>query len=164
MGDEYGHTKKGNNNSWSHDDSLNWFQWEELKKNGSFFRFASRVIALRKLYPHFRRTAFLNEKNIAWHGVKPNEPDWSVHSRFIAFTLHENDRDPLFYIAFNSHFESLTLTLPSLDQGASYARVIDTAKESPEDFVDKEHRKPLSTLNYEMAPHSALVFIAHPIR
>jgi len=29
MGDEYGHTRYGNNNSYGHDTSLNNFQWKE---------------------------------------------------------------------------------------------------------------------------------------
>src|SRR5262249_23103142 len=37
MGDEYGHTKQGNNNTWSHDSRLNWFQWDTLKKAQPFF-------------------------------------------------------------------------------------------------------------------------------
>ena len=36
MGDEYGHTKMGNNNTWCQDNDLNWFLWDELKKNQAF--------------------------------------------------------------------------------------------------------------------------------
>ena len=32
MGDEYGHTRKGNNNAWCQDNELNYFLWDELKK------------------------------------------------------------------------------------------------------------------------------------
>ncbi|PKA46969.1 Isoamylase 3, chloroplastic [Apostasia shenzhenica] len=30
MGDEYGHTRHGNNNSYGHDTSINHFQWGEV--------------------------------------------------------------------------------------------------------------------------------------
>lgn len=30
MGDEYGHTRYGNNNSYGHDDALNNFQWKQV--------------------------------------------------------------------------------------------------------------------------------------
>lgn len=33
MGDEYGHTKKGNNNTYCQDNALNYFQWNQLKKS-----------------------------------------------------------------------------------------------------------------------------------
>lgn len=38
MGDEYGHTKKGNNNTWCHDDSLNWFSWDQAESDQSGLR------------------------------------------------------------------------------------------------------------------------------
>lgn len=30
MGDEYGHTRNGNNNSYGHDTSINHFQWKQV--------------------------------------------------------------------------------------------------------------------------------------
>lgn len=30
MGDEYGHTRYGNNNSYGHDSAINHFQWEQV--------------------------------------------------------------------------------------------------------------------------------------
>ena len=30
MGDEYGHTRHGNNNSYGHDNHLNWFLWKQV--------------------------------------------------------------------------------------------------------------------------------------
>lgn len=30
MGDEYGHTRYGNNNSYGHDNALNHFLWEQV--------------------------------------------------------------------------------------------------------------------------------------
>lgn len=31
MGDEYGHTRYGNNNSYGHDTAINNFQWQQVK-------------------------------------------------------------------------------------------------------------------------------------
>lgn len=42
MGDEYGHTKQGNNNTWSHDNRLNWFQWDTLDQHPSLFAFCQK--------------------------------------------------------------------------------------------------------------------------
>jgi isoamylase len=30
MGDEYGHSKQGNNNTYCHDSELNWFNWQQV--------------------------------------------------------------------------------------------------------------------------------------
>src|SRR5207253_287532 len=75
MGDEYGHTKNGNNNSWSHDNELNWFLWDKLNENQDFFNFYRFLINFRnknsilKPEKHF-------EKQIKWHGFLPDEPKW----------------------------------------------------------------------------------------
>ena len=39
MGDEYGHTRHGNNNTYCQDNALNWFLWDEHEKNPQFARF-----------------------------------------------------------------------------------------------------------------------------
>ncbi len=63
MGDEYGHTKGGNNNTWAQDNKLNYFLWDALEKNHSLFQFVSKLIGLRKKY--------LPLKNWIWIGDRP---------------------------------------------------------------------------------------------
>lgn len=96
MGDEYGHTKGGNNNTWCHDSPINWFDWYAQDPLTDFLR---KLITIRKqlLIPWLP---------IEWHGVKPNQPDWSSTSRFIAF-MRGN-----LYIAINAYFEPLEIALP----------------------------------------------------
>ena len=48
MGDEYGHTRRGNNNAWCQDNQLNWFLWDELEKNQGWFDFVKSAIVKRK--------------------------------------------------------------------------------------------------------------------
>ncbi|XP_009147288.2 isoamylase 3, chloroplastic-like [Brassica rapa] len=49
MGDEYGHTRYGNNNSYGHDTALNNFHWKELHaEKESHFRFFSELISSAK--------------------------------------------------------------------------------------------------------------------
>lgn len=95
MGDEYGHSKKGNNNSWALDSPINWFNW---KLESPIRAFVKKAIALRKQYP-------IGDE-IYWHGVKPSSPDWSASSRFIAF-----ERNPL-YFAINAYFKPIDIELP----------------------------------------------------
>jgi pullulanase/glycogen debranching enzyme len=60
MGDEYGHTRGGNNNPYCQDNELNWFLWDELEKNKpfSFFKF---MIAFNKPQPPaVQRILFIN--------------------------------------------------------------------------------------------------------
>ncbi|KAH1049372.1 hypothetical protein GLYMA_08G028400v4 [Glycine max] len=49
MGDEYGHTKGGNNNTYCHDNYHNYFQWDKKEESSSdFFRFCRLMTKFRQ--------------------------------------------------------------------------------------------------------------------
>ncbi len=110
MGDEYGHTKGGNNNTWGHDSRLNWFQWDTLEKNAPFFRFYQQMIAFRKAHPVLMRGSFLSQKEITWHGTEPEKADWSGKNRFLACSLHDAPNHYTLYIAFNAFSQEVHLS------------------------------------------------------
>lgn len=155
MGDEYAHTKLGNNNTWGHDSRLNWFQWDTLEKNSAFFRFYQKMILFRKNHPVLTRSRFLSTHDVEWHGIEPGKPDWGLKSRFIACTLP----DPLYhyslYIAFNAYFHEMTVHIPWRDR--PWDMRIYTANPSPEDIIEKSEARPLTTKTFTLAPYSALV-------
>lgn len=66
MGDEYGHTRMGNNNVWCQDSALNWFQWNDAKENTELRNFFTTLIQIRKEHPVFKRDSFLSEADIEW--------------------------------------------------------------------------------------------------
>jgi pullulanase/glycogen debranching enzyme len=48
MGDEYGHSKRGNNNTYCHDCELNWMDWEAVDTDPTgFVRFMRQLIHFR---------------------------------------------------------------------------------------------------------------------
>lgn len=48
MGDEYGHTKEGNNNTYCHDDYLNWFNWNQAEtQTNELTRFVKHLLNFR---------------------------------------------------------------------------------------------------------------------
>lgn len=111
-GDEYGHTKNGNNNTWCQDNALNYFQWGTKSE---LFEFTKKMIHLRKMYPHFRKSHFLSERDIHWYGSSSDRPHWNLENHFVAFKLMD-ESDPLsFYIAFNASNKKITITLPKTD-------------------------------------------------
>ena len=152
MGDEYGHTKLGNNNTWGHDSRLNWFQWDTLEKNQSLFRFMQKMIAFRKEHSILSRSRFLRESDIIWHGTQPKKPDWGPHSRKVAFTLPDPINHYKLYAAFNAGFEEATFHLSG---GASWHLIVDTSKGSPEDFPDESSL--LSGREYRLPPYSSII-------
>ncbi|MEO1187172.1 MAG: alpha-amylase family glycosyl hydrolase, partial [Cyanobacteria bacterium J06636_27] len=59
MGDEIGRSKQGNNNTYCHDNELNWLDWTLLEKNANLFKFVKNCIAFRKAHPILRQSQFL---------------------------------------------------------------------------------------------------------
>ncbi|GJP78821.1 hypothetical protein CLOP_g9089 [Closterium sp. NIES-67] len=137
MGDEYAHTKDGNNNTYCHDSQMNYFNWDRAAEDSSgVLRFFRAVAALRKEFKCFRLDDFPTAHHLQWHGLTPANPDWSDTSRFIAFTIHDDEGTEL-YVAFNtSHLPSVA-TLPD-----RYARtwqlLVDTSKPPPYDVLSPD--------------------------
>ncbi len=153
MGDEYGHTKEGNNNSYALDNWKNYFLWEELEKSKDFTRFVRLLIAWRKTLPHLERRSFLSPEEVIWHGHLPGKPDWSNESRFVAYQLKATSGD--LYIAFNSHFETASITLPE----GKWQQLVNTSLGSPQDIVGELKTAPEVASKIDLPSHSALLLI-----
>ena len=157
MGDEYGHTRDGNNNTYCQDNALNWFLWDELKKNAPFERFYRLMIHFRNDHPIFHRTEFLSPEDVNWHGHTPHQPNWDPHSRFVAYTLKDKEKGQDLYIAFNPDFNAAHVTLPPPPEGKKWHRIVDTAQLPPNDFVEHPSEIPPLKFTYDMPSHSALL-------
>ncbi len=158
MGDEYGQSHAGNNNTWCQDNHLNWFDWKELEKKKGLFRFFQKTIQLRKTHPELRRKEFLDPASIVWHGMLPKKPDWSDTSRLIAFSrmLHENAE---IFVAFHAHYNETILRLPEAENGKPWKRLIDTGLPTPDDFANELELMEIQD-TYRLEPYSAIVLIA----
>lgn len=160
MGDEYAHTKYGNNNTWGQDNRLNWFQWDILEKNREFFRFYRMMIAFRKSHTVLKKERFLTPKDIIWHGEKPKEPNWDKQSRLIAFSLPDKENNLTLYCAFNTSNHMCTVHLPKPQYGESWYAIVDTSLNSPSDIVEEKKAKPIKGATYKLPPFSALLLKA----
>lgn len=153
MGDEYGHTKKGNSNTWCQDNELSWFQWEQMEQS-SLTPFVKELIKFRNNNPILKKDEFHSDNSITWHGYLPFKPNWK--SNLVAFTLKENNEDNL-YIAFNSSHEGVSLQLPPPKNNKMWYRIIDTNLESSDNFTKEEKKIPLTTNEYYLHPYSSLL-------
>ncbi|KAM7258061.1 hypothetical protein ACFE04_013802 [Oxalis oulophora] len=154
MGDEYAHTRYGNNNSYGHDTSINNFLWDRLDahKNGHF-RFFSQVIKYRQTRQVFRHENFLGKSDVTWHENNWDNPD----SKFLAFTLHDSNGGDI-YLAFNAHDYHVKVSVPSPPQNKRWFRVVDTNLESPNDIIPEGVAWQDSA--YNVAPYSSLLLEA----
>jgi glycogen operon protein len=153
MGDEVGRTQKGNNNTYCHDNDLNWFDWWLVEENAELLRFFRAAIALRHAHPVLRSRDHLRHADyagvglpdVSWHGTQAWRPDWSGTSRVVAFLLSGqhakgakcNDHD--IYVAMNSHWDSLDFELPQPANGRQWHVAINTGAEAPNDCFEAGH-------------------------
>ncbi|MCB1212869.1 MAG: glycogen-debranching protein, partial [Chlamydiia bacterium] len=163
MGDEYGHTKQGNNNTWCHDNALNWFQWNELDKNREFFRFCKLTFLLRQRLAIFRHSSFFTDLEVAWHGQAPYQPRWSSGSKLLALTLLDPANNCEAYVAFNTASQEVEVSLPQPKQGQSWHRKIDTDREAPKDILEWDEIETLEKMSYVLAPYSSIVLITKAV-
>uniref|UniRef100_A0A5B7BHN1 isoamylase n=1 Tax=Davidia involucrata TaxID=16924 RepID=A0A5B7BHN1_DAVIN len=154
MGDEYAHTRYGNNNSYGHDTAINHFQWGQLNAMRSdHFRFFSEMIKFRLAHHVFGRENFIGKNDVTWH-----ENNWdNYESKFLAFTLHDNYGGDI-YLAFNAHDYFVRVTIPSPPPKRRWFQVVDTNLESPDDFVPEG--VPGIGKTYNVAPYSSILLEA----
>ncbi|WP_036486338.1 glycogen debranching protein GlgX [Myxosarcina sp. GI1] len=148
MGDELGRTKQGNNNTYCHDNQLNWLDWNLLESNADLFGFFQHCIAFRKAHPvlrnrqHFQNRDYVGSgyADITWHGDRAWQADWSDSSRTLAFMLcgkHARQgtvEDNYIYVAMNVHWQANWFELPGLPTGMNWHVFANTGVPSPEDI------------------------------
>jgi glycogen operon protein len=146
MGDEFGRTKFGNNNTYCHDNELNWLDWSLKEKNAGLYRFFKNMIAFRHEHPVLRSKDHLRNQDyvgsgyadITWHGTQAWNADWN--GNVLAFMLcgkHAKggtEEDNTIYVAMNMHWDGLPFELPGLSEGRKWFLSTNTGLLSPEDI------------------------------
>ncbi|KAL8152530.1 hypothetical protein V2J09_010290, partial [Rumex salicifolius] len=171
MGDEYGHTKGGNNNTYCHDNYVNYFRWDKMKEASSgFFRFCRLMIKFRDECESLGLKDFPTAERLRWHGLAPERPDWSDGSRFVAFTLQDLVKKEI-YIAFNTSHLPVMVTLPERP-GYKWEPVVDTSKPELFDFLTddvpnrevamKQYQHLLNANVYPMISYSSIILVLKP--
>ena len=85
-GDECRRTQEGNNNAYCQDNETSWFNWDLVEENQGLLRFASALIAFRRLQPAVRSKSFLKGiavnsdevPDVRWYGALGGDVDWKM--------------------------------------------------------------------------------------
>lgn len=171
MGDEYGHTKGGNNNTYCHDNYINYFRWDKKEESSSdFFRFCRLVTKFRHECESLGLNDFPTAERLQWHGHDPGTPDWSETSRLVAFTLIDSVKGEI-YIAFNASHLAVTITLPERP-GYRWEPLVDSGKPAPFDFLSsdiperdlavKQYSHFLEANLYPMLGYTSIILVLSP--
>ncbi|WOG92683.1 hypothetical protein DCAR_0311958 [Daucus carota subsp. sativus] len=171
MGDEYGHTKGGNNNTYSHDNYINYFRWDKKDESScDFFRFCCLMTKFRRECESLGLNDFPTAERLQWHGHSPGVPDWSDASRFVAFSFMDSLKGEL-YVAFNTSHLPVTVMLPERP-GFIWKPLVDTSKPAPFDFLSddlldkevaiKQYSQFLEANLYPMLSYSSIILLLAP--
>lgn len=162
MGDEYGHTKKGNNNTWCQDNQLNWFSWDSLKANQSSLRFFKELMAFRRSTHLLKRQSFLKADEVDWHSEMPFQPNWDAFIDFLALTLKDKENHKDLYMAFNASINPVVATLPPAPFGYDWTYIVRTGEPSPDDFIPQEKCLKVEDKKIKLIGYSAVLLMAQP--
>ncbi len=157
-GDEFMQTQYGNNNPYNQDNEISWLNWDLLQSNQDIFRFFKQMIAFRKAHPSLGRSRFWRG-DVHWYGIGPNV-DRSHYSHSLAYHLSgasQNDRD--IYVMINAWSEDLVFRIQE-GHANNWQRIIDTARESPEDIILEGQALPLQSLDYRVRARSVVVLVS----
>lgn len=170
MGDEVLRTQKGNNNAYCQDNELSYLKWDRLGAPQEMFRFTKALMNIRALrgdknYELFSLKEKLDNNHFEWHGILPNQPDWSDDSHSIGMTFYSQSQNAYYYIFINAYWEGLHIKLPNVPNSPNqkWQRVIDTSLPPPLDVV--ENREDLDKVkighNYFVESRTILVLVAY---
>jgi glycogen operon protein len=157
-GDESGRTQRGNNNAWCQDNELSWFDWELDDERLALLEFTRRLLRLRREHSVFRRTRFLEGREVhgsgapdVWwfrpDGRRMTRRDWSLEdARALGVFLNGGEIttvtaqgepivDDSFVLLFNAAAEPVVFTLPPRRFGRRWALEISTAEPVAEPAV-----------------------------
>ena len=168
MGDEFGHTKRGNNNSYCQDNDISWLNWDNLEKNKNLFEFFKFMIAYRKKHPAIRKTikeAECGMEPIRLHDVNPdivNLPkDAKTFSISFAGFDEEKQEDDLVYMTVNAFWEEVQIRLPDLHGYGDWHLTADTYGDEAGDYCYEENEEKLIEGSYLMRPRTVAIFTGH---
>jgi glycogen operon protein len=167
MGDEVRRTQLGNNNDYCQDNALSWFDWTLVDRHRDLHRFVKQQIALRlgrelAAGEHgLTLSQILSQARIQWHGVRLNQPDWGEASRSLACTLWSLSGRTVFHLMASAYWEPLPFELPTPTGGgqSGWRRLIDTAREAPEDVADIGQAALVEEDHYRVQPRSIVLLI-----
>ena len=129
-GDEMGRSQQGNNNAYSQDNAISWFNWDLSSLDESLLNFTRKIIEFRQNNPIFCQKEWLESQDYAWFGsdgsLIDEDSQWDRPISAISLALYEQENANIF-ICFNSRQESQPFRLPDSVANGTWQLTFDTA-------------------------------------
>lgn len=167
-GDEFADTRYGNNNPYCQDNLISWLDWSLLKKNKDLFDFFQYMIRFRKDHPVIRKDlepSYLGVPAMSTHGLTPDETNFSGDSHVVCVRFAGYDeatqKEDLVYLAVNSGWFPVTLTLPELPEHYKWKVAVNTGDPKCQFF----HKNSMPTVESKifLGERSVIIFVATAI-
>lgn len=164
-GDEFGNTQYGNNNSYCQDNEISWLDWSYLEKNRDLFEFFKFMIAYRHKHAVIRKklpNAVCGMEPIHAHDVRAENTNLPDGTRTFAVSFAGYDKkkgeDDLVYIALNTYWEDVEITLPDLHKRGSWYLSVNTYGDGEGRYCYPEGQEIRIDGSFVMRPRSVAVF------
>lgn len=164
-GDEFGNTQYGNNNSYCQDNEISWLDWTYLEKNRDLFEFFKFMIAYRHKHAVIRKklpNAVCGMEPIHAHDVRAENTNLPDGTRTFAVSFAGYDKkkgeDDLVYIALNTYWEDVEITLPDLHKRGSWYLSVNTYGDGEGRYCYPEGQEIRIDGSFVMRPRSVAVF------
>ena len=167
-GDEFADTRYGNNNPYCQDNLISWLDWSLLKKNKDLFDFFQYMIRFRKDHPVIRKDlepSYLGVPAMSMHGLTPDETNFSGDSHVVCVRFagynEATQKEDLVYLAVNSGWFPVTLTLPELPEHYKWKVAVNTGDPKCQFF----HKNSMPTVESKifLGERSVIIFVATAI-
>lgn len=164
-GDEFGNTKFGNNNSYCQDNITSWLDWRMLEKNKDLFEFFKFMIAFRQKHPVIHKqlpASVCGMDSIHTHNLNAEETDIPRDARTFCVSFagydKEKGKDDLIYVAVNTFWEDVTITLPNLHGRGAWHLSVNTYGDGNGQYCYPEGQEVRIDKSFVMRPRSVAVF------
>lgn len=164
-GDEFGNTQYGNNNSYCQDNEISWLDWTYLEKNRDLFEFFKFMIEYRHKHAVIRKklpNAVCGMEPIHAHDVRAENTNLPDGTRTFAVSFAGYDKkkgeDDLVYIALNTYWEDVEITLPDLHKRGSWYLSVNTYGDGEGRYCYPEGQEIRIDGSFVMRPRSVAVF------
>lgn len=156
-GDEYGHTKQGNNNTWCQDNELSWHLWQ-LTHHNSFRRFTQELIRMRKRIKPLQQEQFFIPSTIEWHGRTLFNPDWGSESHLVICALLDQSGERTAFIAWNMSDHAEVIEVP--EGKFSWRLTLNTHATTPTDISPPDQAALFTSQHLLLSPKTVIVLEA----
>jgi glycogen operon protein len=151
-GDEFGHTQKGNNNTYCQDNELSWLNWSLAEDQKKFLAFVRKATQIRREEAVLQRRSFFQGRSIRGEGVTDvtwfapsgkdmTDDDWAAFVKCFGVRLAgdligevDEEGDPIvgdtLLMIMNADANTIPFTLPRANPYHAWERLFDTADDN----------------------------------